>query len=420
VFAISPLTRNRKKNSTTILIATVFLIPMILVSALSSERLKKERPSAANKPSLTAKSGYLSAPFDPDIQEIPVPYLGHDIERLYLTLENRTRTQQKDEFETTEQYRLRLAKADRPLFGSVNRDAVLVFVATPDITYDADTRTVTVVFETLEVDYDRKRFGILIRNRDLIRKKVLGQNAFGAKFEFERILTEQFGLAIHNLSSFQTENVNPYSLGATIQPLKIKGPAVVQRITLEPEQARAIKNKITGLILAKLTPPYVSNNTVHEEATIRSPWEFFQKEYDVDVDLHQIWLFNKTTGEVMAKVSPSVVAPAVATPTLDTPPEQPPNSRHSTKVSSAQLILSTKPVYPPKAKQARIQGVVVLEIEVDKEGNVRNPTVISGHPLLLQGALDGVREWKYKPLTLNGEPSDCKLQVIVNFNLSSD
>ena len=56
-----------------------------------------------------------------------------------------------------------------------------------------------------------------------------------------------------------------------------------------------------------------------------------------------------------------------------------------------------KPVYPPLAKQARIQGVVLLEAKISKEGTIDNLRVISGHPLLTQAAIDAVKQWQYKP-----------------------
>ena len=64
------------------------------------------------------------------------------------------------------------------------------------------------------------------------------------------------------------------------------------------------------------------------------------------------------------------------------------------------------------------QGVVVLEAIINKQGSVENLRVVNGHPLLIQAALDAVKQWKYKPTLLNGEPVEVVTQVTVNFNLS--
>ena len=76
------------------------------------------------------------------------------------------------------------------------------------------------------------------------------------------------------------------------------------------------------------------------------------------------------------------------------------------------------PNYPPLAKTARIQGTVVLHALISKQGNIENLSVISGHPMLVQTALDAVKQWKYRPYILNGEPVEVETTVTVNFNLT--
>ena len=76
-----------------------------------------------------------------------------------------------------------------------------------------------------------------------------------------------------------------------------------------------------------------------------------------------------------------------------------------------------KPLYPPLAKQARVQGTVVLSAIISKEGNIAQLKVMSGHPMLIQNALDAVRQWKYKPYVLNGEPVEVDTTISVVFTL---
>jgi len=92
--------------------------------------------------------------------------------------------------------------------------------------------------------------------------------------------------------------------------------------------------------------------------------------------------------------------------------------RVSGGVVEGNLIHKVVPLYPPLAKTARIQGTVVLHAIISKQGNVENLNVISGHPMLVQGALDAVKQWKYKPYILNGEPVEVETTVTVNFNLT--
>jgi len=86
-------------------------------------------------------------------------------------------------------------------------------------------------------------------------------------------------------------------------------------------------------------------------------------------------------------------------------------------LSGDNLIFSVRPVYPPEAKQAGIQGVVQLSATIGKDGKVENLTPVSGPPLLVQAALDAVKQWVYKPTMLNGEPVEVKTIIDVNFTL---
>jgi len=92
--------------------------------------------------------------------------------------------------------------------------------------------------------------------------------------------------------------------------------------------------------------------------------------------------------------------------------------RVSQGVTEGNLISKVQPTYPPLAKTARIQGSVILNAVISKGGNIENLRVMSGHPMLVQSALDEVKQWKYRPYILNGEPVEVETTVTVNFNLS--
>jgi protein TonB len=81
-------------------------------------------------------------------------------------------------------------------------------------------------------------------------------------------------------------------------------------------------------------------------------------------------------------------------------------------------ISAPKPLYPPDAKQARIQGTVRMNVVIGKDGTVKDLQVASGHPLLVDTAADAVRQWVYKPTLLNGNPVEVVTVVDVNFTLS--
>jgi protein TonB len=94
--------------------------------------------------------------------------------------------------------------------------------------------------------------------------------------------------------------------------------------------------------------------------------------------------------------------------------------RVSQGVTKGLLIYRVEPAYPPLAKQARIQGVVVMTALIDKGGNVQNLQVVSGHPLLAPAAIEAVKQWRYKPFLLNGQPVEVETTVTVNFHVRSE
>jgi periplasmic protein TonB len=92
--------------------------------------------------------------------------------------------------------------------------------------------------------------------------------------------------------------------------------------------------------------------------------------------------------------------------------------RVSGGVQASKLINKPTPLYPPIAKQARVQGTVVLAAMISKSGTVEGLKVVSGHPMLTQAALQAVRNWKYQPTYLNGEPVEVETTINVNFTLN--
>jgi protein TonB len=107
--------------------------------------------------------------------------------------------------------------------------------------------------------------------------------------------------------------------------------------------------------------------------------------------------------------STSAPVPKVATPQ---------RVRVSQGVTSGLLLRRVNPTYPPLARTARIQGKVLLQAQISKSGDIQNLQVISGHPMLIQSALDAVKQWKYRPYLLNGEAVEVDTTIEVNFTLA--
>ncbi len=119
-------------------------------------------------------------------------------------------------------------------------------------------------------------------------------------------------------------------------------------------------------------------------------------------------------GGSLGGVMGSIVNSTMAVPKIATPQRV----RVSSGVSQGLLVKKVQPPYPPLARQARIQGVVLLQATISKAGDIEGLTLISGHPMLTQAAIEAVKQWKYKPYLLNGEPVEVETQIQVNFTLA--
>lgn len=93
--------------------------------------------------------------------------------------------------------------------------------------------------------------------------------------------------------------------------------------------------------------------------------------------------------------------------------------RISQGVTKGLLIHRVEPTYPPLARAARVQGEVVLTAVISTSGEIENLQLVSGHPMLVPEAIAAVRQWRYKPYLLNGQPVEVETTITVIFSLSS-
>ena len=100
-------------------------------------------------------------------------------------------------------------------------------------------------------------------------------------------------------------------------------------------------------------------------------------------------------------------------------PVTPQRVRISQGVTKGLLIHRVEPTYPPLAKAARVQGDVVLKAIINRNGDIQDLQLVSGHPMLVPSAIAAVKQWRYKPYLLNGQPVEVETTVTVIFSLTS-
>jgi periplasmic protein TonB len=86
-------------------------------------------------------------------------------------------------------------------------------------------------------------------------------------------------------------------------------------------------------------------------------------------------------------------------------------------LSEGMLIAPIRPVYPMIAKAAGVQGTVVVEAIISRTGTIESLHVVSGPPMLQSAALEAIREARYQPYRLNGEPTEVETRITVNFRM---
>jgi protein TonB len=104
--------------------------------------------------------------------------------------------------------------------------------------------------------------------------------------------------------------------------------------------------------------------------------------------------------------------------TIAAPGSQPERLRIGGAVQQAKLIQQPRPMYPPSAKEQRIQGKVQFQATIATDGTIKELEVVSGEPILVEAAREAVQKWVYQPTLLNDTPVEVVTQIDVNFTLS--
>jgi protein TonB len=91
--------------------------------------------------------------------------------------------------------------------------------------------------------------------------------------------------------------------------------------------------------------------------------------------------------------------------------------RVGSAIKAPTKITDVRPVYPTVAQQARVQGVVIVEVRIEADGTVSSARVLRSIPLLDEAALDAVRQWEFTPTLLNGRAVPVIMTATVNFKL---
>jgi periplasmic protein TonB len=217
------------------------------------------------------------------------------------------------------------------------------------------------------------------------------------------------------------------------QPVTSSGvvPAPVAQLTpaspnasMASEPAITVREPVFATAKPSKAPP-----TVASQPTASTPPKNSMANMSSSLAAHPVSARSAVAARSDAAPTPDVVAagnnsggeaPGLASPTLNlvAPSRPTPESplRVGGDIKAPRLISTSLPVYPAIARQAGVEGNVIVDTVVDKDGNVTSMKVLSGPPMLRQPAVDALREWKYHPGTLNGDPVAVEITVSIQFH----
>lgn len=186
-------------------------------------------------------------------------------------------------------------------------------------------------------------------------------------------------------------------------------------IEVVPPQYPAEAHTITGKVVVKIVistegrvteAKVLSGHPMLMSATLEAVTQWKFRPYIVD----NVPVEVETTATVEFTADP----PYVVTPK---PFQGPRMIRVSHDVMAANLLHKVDPRYPRDARAKHIQGDVILLATIDKQGNISGLKVVSGNPLLADAATEAVKQWKYAPFLLNGEPVEVETVLKIQFHM---
>jgi hypothetical protein len=288
-----------------LLIAAYPSIAFAQTKANSSRSPK--RPTTPQSASTSAQSSqvrpqYLKSPLDLTANNVGANFFGHDIAAIFQAVKSSPSLQEKSEFESTAVFQARRAAfVSQPLFASLLPTAHLAFIVAegstfaPRFRYDADSQTLSLLLtatsEQFILDKHRPTLDTILVQR-VVRDSgtYVGTNAFGAKVEVRKTFAEEYGIAFE-----QHSWIFPRSGGYER--------AFSYVMAMEPDQARTLKVDAGLLLICRLEEPWIRSTAHGHEATISEPYETLVGDNYLQVIPEEIWIFNKKTGDVIAKLS---------------------------------------------------------------------------------------------------------------------
>ncbi|MBA4419210.1 MAG: hypothetical protein C0392_15080 [Syntrophus sp. (in: bacteria)] len=261
---------------------------------------------------------YDNGPFDITATQLPPLYYGYNIELLYNSIKKKERGNTND-FKSPEWSPGMFPREAVPSApGGLNYAAAYAFRLKPaEGLFRADSQAMQVFCELSAImdkgKEDRTRRGFGIKKIPQMDNKFTYTNASGKKMEIEEIRFQEYAVAFTNFGEFPVERrILPGAKRELEKGLKkgkssgleeqLKRDLIVANIPLKPGEAKLLEERIETLVICKLVEPYITSDTVHEQATPERLREYFAQRYYLNAVLLELWFYDFETGKILMKM----------------------------------------------------------------------------------------------------------------------
>lgn len=254
---------------------------------------KKSEDKPAKQPEPVKKATFSEAPFELTGYTIPNNFLGHDLRKIYYSLESRLK-REKSEFETTAEFNARVEREDKlSLYGSLNMTDNFALVVDADSVYDADNKSLKILVP-LEHSW-RTKFAIGIKGQEIenSKREYVGSNAYGATANITAYSTANAVLVVNNSSSYKIDK-SSNSYGERLQVL-------LNDISVET--ARNITGNLSAVCVFKLDNPFIGEDGYYSGATINQPTVMVVSNKLIYGSVSAIIVFNNKSGEILHRAA---------------------------------------------------------------------------------------------------------------------
>ena len=372
----------RSKKRLGIVLALQILVAGGMLTLCVSAQAQKRRPRPQPKFDLK--------PFDLAVDDLPPNYLGHSFFQIYAALRGRGPLLRKGEYESTIDYKNRLARLSTwPIAGSLDSNSVVAFSLSPvKQKYDADLTALDLSLE-FEGGYSEDLTVSWLHSQKLIGSYI-GHNAFNRAVRVKAYRYDDYLLSVKKDS---TSNVPSF-----VSAQK----AYATSIIIPPMEARILRSSVRALLVCKLRTDPVSSDESHSPATISEPYDEYTFTYTLGVIPLAIWFYDVSTGRVLAKLEGSQRrAPRVRN--LGCPPV---------------ILYKPEPKYTDEARRNQVTGTVILKVLFTEGGEVNVLSVVAELPHgLTERAIEAAKGIRFSPVEVNGKRISCPGQLEYYFNL---